>query len=78
MGVEHGRRSYGGFGRYTFQRALDCWDISANSLSNLAIKWIIEKYGYDSNKHGEFDSEIGTGRAEILCLMKELGKNISG
>lgn len=74
MGVEGGRRSYGDFGRYRFQSALDCWDISANELSNLAIKWIIERYGYDPNKHGEFDSEIGIGRARNTMPNERIGK----
>lgn len=74
MGVEYGRRSYGDFGRYTFQSALDCWDISASGLSNLAIKWIIERYGYDTNKHGEFDSEIGSGRGRNSVPNERIGK----
>lgn len=74
MGVEHSRRSYGDFGRYTFQHALDCWDINANSLSNLAIKWIIDKYGYDTEKHGEFDSMVGSERARSTFPNERIGK----
>lgn len=74
MGVEGGRRSYGDFGRYTFQSALDCWDISPSGLSNLAITWIIEKYGYDTSKHGDFDSEIGSGRGRNTIPNERIGK----
>lgn len=74
MGVEYGRRSYGDFGRYTFQSALDCWNISTNNLSNLAIKWIIEKYGYDTKKHGKFDSKIGSGRGRDTIPNERIGK----
>ncbi len=74
MGVEHGRRSYGDFGRYTFQSALRRWNIDPNGLSNLAIKWIIEKYGYDSEKHSEFDADIGTGRGQDSIPNERIGK----
>lgn len=74
MGVEYGRRSYGDFGRYTFQSALSCWNIDPNGLSNLAIKWIIEKYGYDTEKHGEFDAEIGSGRGRDTIPNERIGK----
>ncbi|OJV54279.1 MAG: hypothetical protein BGO31_13090 [Bacteroidetes bacterium 43-16] len=50
MVTEHGRtgKMYGDFGRYTFGSAFKNWsDIDDNKLSNLAIKLIIEKYGYD-------------------------------
>lgn len=61
MVTEYGRGTagYGDFGRYTFESALSDWRVDANGLSNLAIKWIIEKYGYDVEKHGEFDRKIG-------------------
>jgi hypothetical protein len=49
---------YGDFGRYTFQSALRNWRVNAQLLSNLAVKWIIEKYGYDVEKHGEFDRKV--------------------
>lgn len=64
MVTEYGRGigSYGDFGRYTFQNALEKWDIDVDSLSNLAIHWIFEKYGYDKESHGKFDRAIGTGR----------------
>lgn len=65
MVTEYGRGicSYGDFGRYIFQRALYDWDVDVNLLSNLAVKWIFEKYGYDKEKHGEFDRyNIGINR----------------
>lgn len=57
MTTEYGRGTggYGDFGRYTFQSALRSWDINTNDLSNLALEWIFEKYGYDVEKHGEHD-----------------------
>lgn len=61
MVTEYGRGTagYGYFGRYTFQSGLSDWRVDVNGLSNLAVKWIIEKYGYDVEKHGEFDRSIG-------------------
>lgn len=57
MTTEYGRGAggYGDFGRYTFESALRSWDVNTNQLSNLAIEWIFEKYGYDVEKHGEYD-----------------------
>lgn len=57
MTTEYGRGTggYGDFGRYTFESALNSWDVNTNQLSNLAIEWIFEKYGYDVEKHGEYD-----------------------
>lgn len=74
MGVEHGPRSYGDFGRYTFQSALRYWNVDANSLSNLAIKWIFEKYGYNVEKHGEFDRQVGSGRGRNTLPHERIGK----
>ena len=64
MTTEYGRgiSRYGDFGRYIFQSALRSWDVNPNQLSNLAVEWIFEKYGYDAELHGEFDSKIGSGR----------------
>lgn len=64
MTTEYGRGvcSYGDFGRYTFQSALSSWDVNPDELSNIAVEWIFEKYGYDAELHGQFDSTIGSGR----------------
>lgn len=64
MTTEYGRGvcRYGDFGRYTFQSALSSWDINPDELSNIAVEWIFDKYGYDVELHGEFDSRIGSGR----------------
>ncbi len=61
MVTEYGRGTagYGDFGRYVFQRGLSDWRVDENALSNLSVKWIFEKYGYDVEKHGEFDRNIG-------------------
>lgn len=58
MTTEYGRGigGYGDFGRYAFESALRSWDVNTNDLSNLAIEWIFEKYGYDVEKHGKYDS----------------------
>ena len=59
MTTEYGRGmcNYGDFGRYTFESALRHWKykFDANDLSNYACQLIFEKYGYDAEKHGEFD-----------------------
>lgn len=71
MTTEYGRGTgwYGDFGRYTFQSSLYNWegieDIKVDKLSNYAIEIIFEKFGYDSEKHGEFDRNTPyTGRGE--------------
>lgn len=74
MATEHGRTMYGDFGRYSFQSALRSWDVNVNDLSNLAISWIFEKYGYDVEKHGEFDRSIGSGRARNTIPNERIGK----
>jgi len=76
MVTEHGRRmaGYGDFGRYTFQRGLSDWQVDENGLSNLAVKIIIEKYGYDVEKHGAFDRTIGTGRGRDNISEERIGK----
>lgn len=53
-----GRCAYGDFGRYVFERALSYWNVNVDGLSNLAIQWIIKKYGYNLEKHGRFDQSI--------------------
>ena len=76
MTTEYGRGTgrYGDFGRYIFESALRTWKVDANGLSNLAVQWIFEKYGYDTRKHGEFDSLIGTGRARATFPHERIGK----
>ena len=66
--------SYGDFGRYTFQSALSNWDIDAERLSNVAIKLIIDKYGYREEKHGRFDQIIGSGRGRLTIPNERIGK----
>lgn len=65
---------YGDFGRYTFQSALSNWRIDAESLSNIAIKLIIDKYGYREDKHGTFDQKIGSGRGRSTIPNERIGK----
>jgi hypothetical protein len=62
MTTEYGRGTggYGDFGRYTFESALRSWDVNTNQLSNLALEWIFEKYGYDVEKHGEYDRDTNS------------------
>jgi hypothetical protein len=56
MKTNRSGQMYGDFGRYVFESAFDHWkDVDVQGLSNLAVKWIFEKYGYDVEKHGEFD-----------------------
>lgn len=66
--------SYGDFGRYTFQSALSDWKIDAERLSNVAIKLIIEKYGYNEEKHGAFDKNVGSGRGRLTIPNERIGK----
>jgi len=64
MVTEYGRGigGYGDFGRYTFQSILYDWkNFDPNDLSNYACKLIFEKYGYDVEKHGEFDRHASSG-----------------
>ncbi|MBP6238444.1 MAG: ATP-binding protein [Saprospiraceae bacterium] len=76
MVTEYGRGTsgYGDFGRYTFQSGLSDWRVDVNGLSNLAVKWIIEKYGYDVEKHGEFDRTIGSDRSRDNGREERIGK----
>ena len=66
--------TYGDFGRYTFQSALSEWKINSEGLSNVAIKLIIEKYGYSEEKHGEFDKNVGSGRGRTTIPNERIGK----
>ena len=76
MTTEYGRGigSYGDFGRYTFQSSLTTWDVNENELSNLAVEWIFEKYGYDKDKHGKFDRNIVSGRGQDTVSHERIGK----
>jgi hypothetical protein len=77
MITEYGRgvSHYGDFGRYIFQSGLNQWkDADENGLSNLAVKWIIEKYGYNVEKHGQFDQKIGSGRGRENVMEERIGK----
>jgi len=74
MGTEYGKRSYGDFGRYTFESAFKSWDVDAIELSNFAVELIMEKYGYDIEKHNKFDLEIGSGRGRETVPHERIGK----
>ena len=64
MTTEYGRGigGYGDFGRYVFQSAISNFKLPKNLnvdlLSNLAIEWIFEKYGYNPKIHGEYDRTV--------------------
>jgi hypothetical protein len=64
MVTEYGRGigMYGDFGRYVFQREISNFELpkklNIDLLSNLAVEWIFEKYGYNTKLHGEYDSSI--------------------
>ena len=75
MTTEYGRGTggYGDFGRYIFESALRSWDVNTNNLSNLALEWIFEKYGYDVNKHGEFDINADSN-SRIASEIERIGK----
>ena len=75
MTTEYGRGMcrYGDFGRYTFESALSYWDVDANALSNLAIEWIFEKYGYDVDKHGEYDKNTVSNNRRLPTI-ERIGK----
>lgn len=76
MTTEYGRgvARYGDFGRYTFQSALYDWDVNPDEMSNIAVEWIFERYGYDVEKHGEFDRSIGAGRGRRNQEQERIGK----
>ena len=63
MTTEYGRGTcrYGDVGRYTFQCKFHRWEkvVNVDLLSNYACELIFEKYGYDVEKHGEFDRNLG-------------------
>ena len=68
MTTEYGRGMcrYGDFGRYVFQSNFSNWsNINIDKLSNYAVEIIFDKFGYDAEKHGEFDRNTPyTGRDE--------------
>lgn len=75
MVTEYGRgiSGYGDFGRYTFQSALRTFDVNPNTLSNLAVEWIFEKYGYNVEVHGKYDRDTGSsGRS--ASIIERIGK----
>lgn len=77
MITEYGRGmcSYGDFGRYRFGTSVSNWkDVDENDLSNLAVKWIFEKYGWTSEKFEDFDSSIGSGRSRYEKIEERIGK----
>ena len=74
MVTEYGYTIYGDFGRYVFQRCLDAWDFDPQKLSNLAVKWIIERYGYKEEWFGDYDKEIGYGRMRQVASSERVGK----
>ena len=76
MVTEYGRGvgGYGDFGRYTFQSRLYDWsDFNPNDLSNYACKLIFGEYGYDVEKHGEFDRQA-TSRGRSKNKTERIGK----
>ena len=75
-----GRCRYGDFGRYTFQSSLRNFalpnKLNVDLLSNLAVEWIFEKYGYDIKLHGEYDNLTqhhyeGRNRANVERIGKK-------
>jgi len=77
MITEYGRGTgyYGDFGRYIFGYCVSNWkEIDENLLSNLAVKWIFEKYGWTAERFDDFDKQIGSGRARDNKLQERIGK----
>jgi hypothetical protein len=65
MTTEYGRGTshYGDFGRYIFQANVSYFDaknVNVDLLSNLAVEWIFEKYGYNTQLHGKYDHIIAS------------------
>lgn len=65
---------YGDFGRYIFESAFDGWRVKSQLLSNVAVKMIVEDYGYDVEKHGEFDRGIKRNYFEKSMVEERIGK----
>ena len=74
MVTEHGYTLYGDFGRYVFQSHLYGWHLDPQKLSNLAVKWIMERYGYKEELFGKYDDMVGTGRMRNVSLGERVGK----
>ena len=74
MVTEHGYTLYGDFGRYVFQSHLYGWHLDPQKLSNLAVKWIMERYGYKEDLFGKYDDMVGTGRMRNVSLGERVGK----
>lgn len=74
MVTEHGYTIYGDFGRYVFQNRLNGWNFDPQKLSNLAVNWIMERYGYREELFGEYDDVIGTGRMRTVYPGERVGK----
>lgn len=80
MVTEYGRGTggYGDFGRYVFQSALSNFklpnELNVDLLSNLAVEWIFEKYGYNSKIHGEYDSMVSDSYYRTEYKIERIGK----
>ena len=74
MVTEHGYSIYGDFGRYVFQSHLAGWDFDPQKLSNLAVKWIMERYGYKEELFGAYDKSINYGRMRQVYPGERVGK----
>lgn len=71
-----GGQMYGDFGRYVFESAFKDWrKVNAQEISNLAVTWIMERYGYDVEKHGKFDGRMKSHNYDRHYVMEErIGK----
>lgn len=74
MVTEHGYTVYGDFGRYVFQSHLDGWNFDPQKLSNKAVKWIMERYGYKEELFGDYDKSVGYGRMRQVYPGERVGK----
>lgn len=77
MTTEYGRGTgmYGDFGRYIFGYNVSHWKtVDENLLSNLAVKWIFEKYGWTSEKFELFDKRVSSGRSRSNKAEERIGK----
>ena len=74
MVTEHGYSIYGDFGRYVFQSHLTGWNFDPQKLSNLAVKWIMKRYGYKEKLFGAYDKSIGYGRMRQVYPGERVGK----